>query len=101
MLERAHTPHLTIALAERRMAAPVVSNNCGTGCHGAFDEADQRLGASIWHHREADPPGVTPVLSLVKAAGTLALSDFDGAPATSTMSWTARPLPRVRPPIQV
>ena len=67
------------ALPERCIAAPIVGNNRRTRCHGALDEADQRLCAPVWHHGEADAPGVPPGLSLVEAAGALALHDFDGA----------------------
>jgi hypothetical protein len=66
------------AFPECRITAPIVGNNGGTRCHGAFDEADQRLCAPVLHHGEADSPGVTPVLPLVEAAGALALQDFDG-----------------------
>ena len=67
------------AFSERRIAAPIVGNNRGARRHGAFDEACQRLCAPVRHHGEPDAPGVTPGLSLVEAAGALALSDFDGA----------------------
>lgn len=43
------------------------------------DEADQRLCAPVWHHGESDAPGETPGLSLVEAACTLVLPDFDCA----------------------
>ena len=67
------------AFPDRRIAAPVVGNNSGARHHGAFDEADQRLCASVRHHRETDAPGIAPGLSLVEAAGAPALPDFDGA----------------------
>ncbi len=67
------------AFPKRRITAPIVGNNGGTRHHGAFDEACQRLGASVRHHGEADAPSVTPGLSFVEAAGTLVLADFDGA----------------------
>ena len=63
------------AFTERRIAALVVGNNGGAGCRGAFDEADQRLGASVWHQSKPDTTGVPPGL----ATGALALPDFDGA----------------------
>ena len=63
---------------ERRIAAPVIGDNGSTWRNGVLDEADQRLGTSVRHHRESDAPGVTPSLSLVEAAGTLALPNFDG-----------------------
>ncbi len=66
------------ALPERCIAAPVIGDNGGVRCNGVLDETDQRLGASVRHHRESNAPSVTPSLSLVEAAGALALPDFDG-----------------------
>ena len=59
---------------KRRIAAPVIGDNAGTWRNGMLDEADQRLGASVRHHREPDASGVTPGLSLVEAPCTLALA---------------------------
>ena len=67
------------AFAQLRVAAPIVGNNGCTGHHGVFDKAAQRLGSSVGHNCEPDTTGVTPGLSLVEAAVTLALADFDGA----------------------
>lgn len=64
--------------SERRIAAPVIGDNGGAWRNGMLDETDQRLGASVRHHREPDAPSVTPSLSLVEAAGTFALAYFDG-----------------------
>lgn len=63
------------AFPERRIAAPIVSNNGSTRCHGTFDEADQRLCTAVRHHGEADAPapGIAPGLPLIEAAGALAL----------------------------
>src|ERR1019366_5172118 len=52
--------------------------NGSTRCHGALDEADQRLCAPVRHYGESDAPGITTSFTLVKTAGALALPDFDG-----------------------
>ena len=65
------------SFSERRIAAPVIGDNGGTWRNGMLDETDQRLGASVRHHREPNAPGVTSGLSLVEAAGTFALAYFD------------------------
>jgi hypothetical protein len=67
-----------VALGKASVAAPVVGDNGGAWRHGAFDEAAQRLGASVRHQGEPDTTGVPPTLPLVEAAGMLALTDFDG-----------------------
>lgn len=68
-----------VALGKADVAVPVVGDNGGAWHHGAFDETAQRFGASIRHQGESNTPGVPPGLPLVAAAGTLALTDFDGA----------------------
>ena len=66
-----------VALGKASVAAPVVGDNGGAWRHGAFDEATQRLGSSVRHQGEPDTTGIPPTLPLVKAAGMLALTNFD------------------------
>ena len=85
------------ALAQLRITAPVVGDDGGARCNGTLDESAQRLGTAIRCNGEANASCVAPGSAFVATPLLLALADFNGA--TSTMSWTPRPLPRVRPPM--
>ncbi len=66
------------SLSERRVAVPVIGNNGGAWRNDALDEAIQRFGTSIWHHREPNASGVPSSPALVEAAAVLALFNLDG-----------------------
>lgn len=66
------------SLSERRVTAPVVGDDGGAWRNDALDEATQRFGTSVWHHREPNTSGVPPSPALVEAAtGLAALFDLD------------------------
>ena len=46
-------------LSKRRVAVPVIGNNGGAWRNDALDEATQRFGTSVWHHREPNTSGRT------------------------------------------
>lgn len=66
-----------VALGKSGVVSPVVGDNGGTWCHGAFDEAAQRIGASVWYQGEPDTTSIPSGLSLIEATGMLALTNFD------------------------
>ena len=63
--------------SKRRVAAPVIGNNRGAWRNDALDEATQRFGASVWHHREPNTSGVASGPPLGEAATVFALFDLD------------------------
>jgi len=72
--------HVVVAaLAEAGIAAPIICDDPGARYHRALDEAAKRFGASVRNQGKSNTACVPPGLPLVEAAGTLALSDFDGA----------------------
>src|SRR6516165_1739642 len=80
------------ALAEPGVAAPVVGDERRARHNGTLDEAAERLRASVWHDGESNTPGIAVPGSRWRTSTAL---------TTRTLSWTPRPLPRVRPPTQV
>ena len=67
------------AYAQLRVTAPVVGDDGSTGLNGSLDEATQRLGTSVWHHRKSNTSGVPACPPLVEAAPRLALFNLDGS----------------------
>ena len=88
------------ALGKAGVAAPVVGDERRARHNGALNEAAERLRAAVRHDGEPNPPGIATTLPLVELGARLALANLP-ALATRTLSWTPRPLPRVRPPAQV
>ena len=82
-----------------RVSAPVVSNNGCSRCHGIFDKAAQRLGASVGHNRESNTTGIPPGSALIEATVTFAQAEFDGASHKSNIM-DASPFP-VRAPTHI
>ena len=64
------------SLSKRRVTAPIVDDG-GAWHNDTLDEATQRFGTSVRHHREPNTPGVAPSSALVEAATLLALSNLD------------------------
>ncbi len=54
------------SLSKRRVAAPIVGDDGGAWRNDALDEATQRFGTSVWHHREPNTSGVPPSPALVE-----------------------------------
>ena len=65
------------SLSKRRVTAPVVGDDRGTWRNDTLDEATQRFGTSVWHHRETNTSGVSSSPALVEAATVLALFNLD------------------------
>lgn len=65
------------AFAQFRVTVPVVSDDGGAGRNGTLNEASQRFGTSVWHHRESNTSGVPSSPPLVEAAAVLALFNLD------------------------
>jgi hypothetical protein len=66
-----------LSLFKRRVTAPVIGNDGGAWRNDALNEATQRFGASVWHHREPNTSGVPSSPALVETATVLALFDLD------------------------
>ena len=66
------------AYAQLRLTAPVVGDDGSAGLNGSLDEATQRFGTSVWHHRKSNTSGVPSSPPLVEAATGPALFNLDG-----------------------
>jgi len=65
-------------LSEAAITAPVVADDQCARCNGALDEPTQRVGTTVGHDGQSDPPGVTTILALILRGAGFAVADFDG-----------------------
>ena len=65
------------SLSKRRVTAPGIGGDGGAWRNDTLDEATQRFGTSVWHHRETNTSGVSSSPALVEAATVLALFNLD------------------------
>ena len=62
---------------KRRVAAPVIGDDGCAWRNDVLNEATQRLGTSVWHHREPNTPGIPTSPALVEATCVLAPLNLD------------------------
>ena len=66
-------------LGEPGVAAPIICDDSGARCHDASDEATQRIGTPIRHHREPYTPGIATISAVIERAVALAVPYFNGS----------------------
>ena len=65
-------------LSEIAVTAPVVADDQCVRHDGALDEPAQRVGTTVGHYGQSDPPGATTILALILRCAGYAVADFDG-----------------------
>ena len=65
-------------LSEATITAPVIADDQCARHDRALDEPAQRVGATVGHDGQPDPPGVTTMLALILRGAGFAVADFDG-----------------------
>ena len=67
------------ALGERGVAAPIICDDSGARCHDVFDEATERIGTPVGHHRKPDTPGIATVPAVIERTVAFAVPYFNGS----------------------
>ena len=71
--------HVVIAVfGEPGVAAPIICNDSGARFHDAFDEATERIGTPVGHHRKPHTPGIATISAFIERAVALAVPYFNG-----------------------
>ncbi len=82
--------HVVIAVfGEPGVAAPIICNDSGARFHDAFDEATERIGTPVGHHRKPHTPGIATISAVIECAVAFAVPYFNGSDHNSLVVHTS------------